>query len=93
MYIPKPINTDDVILPEDIISLGEKIAENTHEVWSENRMKDGWTYGEKRDDDKKHHPCLIPYSELSEEEKAYDRSTSFETLKLIVKLGYKITKE
>ena len=56
-------------------------------------MKDGWTYGEKRDDDKKHHPCLIPYSELSEEEKAYDRSTSFETLKLIVKLGYKITKE
>ena len=92
MYNPKPINTEDVRLSEDILELCEKIAKNTHEVWSANRMADGWTYGEKRDDEKKLHPCLVPYEELSESEKQYDRDTSMQTLKLVVKLGYKIIK-
>lgn len=92
MYNPKPINTEDVRLSEDILELCEEIAKNTHEVWSANRMADGWIYGEKRDDEKKLHPCLVPYEELSESEKQYDRDTSIETLKLIIKLGYKIVK-
>lgn len=93
MYTPKPIDTSDVVLSNDIIELCEKLSENTHEVWSETRIKDGWTYGEQRDDTNKHHPCLVPYNELSEEEKEYDRNTSLQTLKLIVKLGYKIIKD
>lgn len=92
MYNPKPIDTSDVVLDNEILDLCEQIAENTHEVWSLGRIKDGWSYGEKRDDEKKHHPCLIPYDELPESEKEYDRNTSMETLKLIIKLGYKITK-
>ena len=92
MYNPNPINTDGVILSKDILNLCEEIAKNTHEVWSAGRIADGWVYGEKRDDDKKHHPCLVPYEELSEQEKQYDRDTSMETLKLIIKLGYKISK-
>ena len=55
--------------------------------------KEGWTYGEERDDAKKHHPCLVPYEDLTETEKEYDRNTSQETLKLIMKLGFKIVKE
>ena len=93
MYIPKPINTSDIVLADDIMELGELIAKNTHEVWSEGRMKDGWVFGEVRDDAMKCHPCLIPYEELSEMEKEYDRNTSMQTLKLIIKLGYKIVKE
>lgn len=92
MYNPKPIDTSDVVLDNEILDLCEQIAENTHEVWSLGRIKDGWSFGEKRDDEKKHHPCLIPYDELPESEKEYDRNTSMETLKLIIKLGYKITK-
>ena len=92
-YQPQPIDTSDVVLSEDILALCEKLSENTHEVWSQTRINDGWTYGETRDDAKKHHPCLVPYDKLSESEKAYDRNTSMETLKLIIKLGYKITKE
>ena len=92
MYIPKPINTDDVILSDDILELSELIAENTHEVWSKRRIEEGWTYGDERNDEKKNHPCLIPYSELPDSEKEYDRNTSLETLRLIMKLGYKITK-
>lgn len=90
MYEPKPINTEDVVLPEEIVSLGERIAKNTHEVWSAGRMSDGWTYGEVRNDAEKKHPCLVEYEELSDSEKEYDRRTSMETLKLIYKLGFQI---
>ena len=93
MYKPNPIDTSDVILSSDIMELCEMLSKNTHEVWSETRIKDGWTYGEQRDDIKKHHPCLIPYDELPESEKEYDRNTSLQTLKLILKLGYKIIKD
>ncbi len=93
MYTPKPIDTSEIELTDDILELCELISKNTHEVWSAGRIKDGWSYGEQRDDAKRLHPCLIPYEELPESEKEYDRNTSIETLKLIIKLGYKITKE
>ena len=92
MYTPKPIDTSDIVLTEDIMELSELISKNTHEVWSENRIKDGWTYGDHRDDEKKLHPCLVPYEELDDSEKQYDRDTSLQTLKMIIKLGYKITR-
>lgn len=93
MYTPKPIDTRDIVLTEDIMELSELLSKNTHEIWSESRMKEGWVYGPVRDDIKKHHPCLIPYEALPESEKEYDRRTSLQTLKLIMKLGYKIVKE
>ncbi len=93
MYTPNPIDTREIELSAEIKELSELLAKNTHEVWSAGRIRDGWTYGEQRDDMKKHHPCLVPYEQLSDSEKEYDRNTSLETLKLILKLGYKISKE
>ncbi len=92
MYKPKPIDTSKIELPEELLELTEKIAENVHENWSAGRMSEVWTYGEKRDDAKKTNPCLVPYSELADSEKEYDRNTALETLKLIVALGYEIKK-
>ncbi len=92
MYKPQPIDTTGIELDADILELSELIAKNTHEVWSAGRIRDGWSYGETRDDEKKTHPCLVPYEELSEGEKEYDRNTSMETLRLIIRLGYKIVK-
>lgn len=92
MYAPQPIDTTNIILPDDLLELTEKIAENVHEVWSKGRIAEGWTYGEKRDDNKKETPCLVPYSELPENEKEYDRNTALETIKTILSLGYKIQK-
>ena len=92
MYNPKPINTENVKLPDDLLELTEKIAEQVHDVWSLGRITEGWTYGEERNDQKKTHPCLVPYAELPESEREYDRATAFATLKLIVALGYKIEK-
>ncbi len=91
MYTPKPIDTTDITLPEELLSLTEKIAENVHDVWAEGRISEGWTLGETKDPEKKTTPLLIPYEELADSEKAYDRNTAIETLKLIVKLGYTIT--
>lgn len=93
MYVPKPVETSEVVLTDDILKLSEMLAQNTHEVWSAGRLNDGWRYGETRDDNKKLHPSLVEYKNLSEKEKEYDRNTALETLKLIIKLGYKITKE
>ena len=70
------------------MALTEKLAENTHDVWAKGRIEQGWKYGKIRDDNNKLHPCLIPYSELPESEKEYDRNTALETIKLIQKLGY-----
>lgn len=92
MYNPNPIDTSTINLPTDLLELTEKIAENVHEVWSQNRIKDGWKYGEVRNDARKETPCLVPYNELPESEKEYDRNTALETLKLIIKLGYDIKK-
>ena len=91
-YIPQPIDTSDVELPEELKPLVEQMAKNVHEVWAENRIKQGWTYGEQRNDELKTHPCLVPYEELPEEEKVYDRSTSIDTLKFILKEGFTISK-
>jgi len=92
-YNPRPIDTSEIILSEQLLELTEQIAENVHEVWAAGRIAEGWTYGEKRDQELKQTPCLLPYGELPESEKDYDRNTAMETLKLIVKLGYTIKKE
>lgn len=92
-YLPNPAETSDVELPVELLPLIEEMAKNVHEVWAKNRMAEGWTYGPVRDDAGKKHPCLVPYDELPESEKEYDRATSQETLKLILKLGFGISKK
>ena len=91
-YISTPIDTSDIQLPEELNPLLEAMAKNVHEIWAQERIAQGWTYGEKRDDTLKHHPCLVSYEDLLEEEKDYDRNTSVGTLKLILKLVFKICK-
>lgn len=91
-YTPQPINTDDIKLSDELVKLTEAMAENVHEVWSAGRMADGWQYGKERNDALKLHPCLIPYEELPESEKEFDRATAISTLKLIQRLGFEIKK-
>ena len=92
-YIPKPENLENIQLSEELNNLVEAMAKNVHEVWAQSRMEQGWTYGQERNDQLKQHPCLMAYEELPEVEKAYDRDTAVGTLKLILKLGFNITKK
>lgn len=91
-YIPKPIDTSKVVIPPELKELAELLAENAHENWSHKRMEDGWRYGVLRNDAEKLHPDLIPYAELSDGEKEFDRVTSMETIKVLLALGYEIKK-
>jgi len=92
-FIPTPLDTSDVVLPQELQNLAETIAAQVHDVWAQNRLREGWTYGPERNDTLRQTPCLVPYEQLPEEEKAYDRNTAFNTLKLICKLGFKIVKD
>lgn len=89
-YKPKTVDTNDIVLSEDLLELTEYLARNTHDTWAEERYAQGWKYGHNRDDKKKEHPCLVPYDDLPESEKVFDRRTALETLKTIVALGYEI---
>ena len=92
-YTPKPIDTSHIVMSEDLLQLAERMAENVHDVWAATRIAQGWTYGPERDDANKKHPCLIPYADLPEEEKVYDRNTSLETLRFILAEGFIINKK
>jgi len=89
-YIPEPIDTEKVFLDKEILELGELLARNAHDVWARERIKQGWVYRSARNDERKEHPCLIPYEDLPESEKQYDRNTAMETLKVILSMGYEI---
>ena len=91
MYNPEPMDTSKVVLPEELLALTEQIARNVHDVWAKGRIAEGYTYGPTRDDVKKTNPCLVPYDELPDSEKEYDRRTAMETIALIVSLGYTIS--
>ena len=92
-YVPNPIDTRTVELSPELLELTEKLAENVHEQWARKRIEEGWRYGEHRDGVLKQTPCLVPYGQLPASEQAYDRETAMETIKVLVKMGYRITKE
>lgn len=92
VYEPYPIHLDDITLDEDLSELQEAIAENAHEIWAKARTDQGWTYGPERNDQKKETPDMVPYCNLLESEKLYDREMAMQTLKLVKKLGFEIRK-
>lgn len=93
MYNPKPIDTSGVILSDELLDLTEELAENVHDIWAQGRISEGWSYGCERDLANKKDPRLIPYDDLPDTEKEYDRKTALETIKFVVNSGYEISKE
>jgi hypothetical protein len=92
-YKPKPIDTGKEVLPRELCELTELLAQNTHDLWAKRRMAEGWVHGDHRDDVRKRHPNLVPYAELPNSEKEYDRTTAMEALKVIMALNYSIKKK
>lgn len=92
-YEPHPIDLADVPLSDDLQELREAIAENAHEVWAEGRRREGWTYGPRLDDAKKEHPDMVQYNLLPESEKQHHRDIAMNTIKLVKKLGWDISKK
>ncbi len=91
-YAPRPIDTRHITLTDEQQRLIEGLAANVHDVWGQKRLEDGWVYGVSRDDAKKTHPGLVPYADLSESEKDYDRVMVEQVVRAALALGYRIDK-
>lgn len=91
-YDPCPVFLDDVELDEDLLDLTEAIAENAHDVWGLARKNEGWRYGKENCLKDKTNPDMVPYCDLPESEKQYDRDMAIMTLKLAKKLGFRVSR-
>jgi RyR domain len=89
-YQPVPLDHSHIQLSDELTQLIDRLGRNNHELWAKQRMEEGWVLGPQRDDNKKETPMLVPYDQLPESEKEYDRIMAVETLKTILALGYKI---
>jgi hypothetical protein len=91
-YVPVTINTSQVTLGSDLEELVERLAENNHNHWARLRMDEGWRFGPERNDREKRRPDLVPYTQLPESEKEFDRMAVVEAIKTIIALGYQVSK-
>jgi RyR domain len=89
-YRPAPLDTSCVRLPDELLPLVEELAVNAHETWADLRLQEGWRYGHVRSDEARTHPCLVPYEQLPDSEKLYDRKIVLETIRAMLSLGYEI---
>jgi hypothetical protein len=91
-YKPNPISISSIKLSQDLLDLTERLAENVHNLWAEQRLAEGWKYGPYRNDATREHPGLRPYAELADSEKEYDRKVAMGSVKAILALGYRINR-
>ena len=76
-YEPQVPTTEELDRAAEVMAEAvEAIAEVNHDQWATDRIADGWRYGPQRDDEKKLHPDLVPYDDLPEGEKLYDRNAA-----------------
>ena len=92
-YDPKPIHTEHIVLSDEILELAELIAENAHDTWASARLRDGWTFGPERDDTERRHPCLVPFAELPERDRNFDRTMAIGSIRALLALGFSISRD
>jgi RyR domain len=78
-----------MLSPEEM----ESLAEAEHQRWSDERISQGWTFGPVRDDEKRLHPNLVPWSELSEADREKDREMMREISAVLTRRGLGFAKE
>ncbi|KAJ8269879.1 hypothetical protein GJAV_G00107820 [Gymnothorax javanicus] len=89
-YKPAPLNLSDVKLTPGQEGLVDKLAENAHNVWAKDRIKQGWTYGILQDLKNRRNPRLVPYALLDERTKKSNRDSLREAVRTLIGYGYNI---
>lgn len=56
----------------DLHTMGDFGPEVSHISWMKQKLEEGWVYGEVKDHEKKTHPCIVPFENLSIEQQAKD---------------------
>jgi hypothetical protein len=85
-------DTPTADLEEDsrLLLLVEFLSENTHDCWASKKFKEGWIYGETRNEAEKTHPNLIPYIDLDEADMDWNRQAAVGVLRALLERGFKI---
>ncbi|KAM8737289.1 ryanodine receptor 3 isoform 1-T1 [Acanthopagrus schlegelii] len=89
-YKPSPLDLSDIKLTPGQELLVDKLAENAHNVWAKDRIKQGWTYGIQQDLKSKRNPRLVPYVLLDERTKKSNRDSLREAIRTLIGYGYNI---
>ncbi|KAF5904193.1 ryanodine receptor 2-like, partial [Clarias magur] len=87
VFIPTPVDTNQVMLPPQLELMRERLAENLHELWLLEKTEHGWTHGPVRDDSKQVHPGLVEFSKLPDQEKHNNLQAAEHTLRSLLALG------
>ncbi|KAI9548377.1 Ryanodine receptor 1 [Dissostichus eleginoides] len=89
-YKPAPLDLTYVKLTPNQNTLVERLAENGHNVWARDRVRQGWTYSIVQDIMNKRNPRLVPYNLLDEKTKKTNRDTVSAAVRTLIGYGYNI---
>uniref|UniRef100_A0A669BFC7 Ryanodine receptor 1 n=1 Tax=Oreochromis niloticus TaxID=8128 RepID=A0A669BFC7_ORENI len=89
-YKPAPLDLNHVKLTPNQNQLVEKLAENGHNVWARDRVRQGWTYSIVQDIVNKRNPRLVPYNLLDERTKKTNRDSVNNAVRTLIGYGYNI---
>jgi voltage-gated potassium channel Kch len=68
----------------------EELARAEHDRWWHDLVRDGWTFGPEKDPERKRHPKLVPWSELTEEDRDKDREPVRALPHMLARVGFEI---
>lgn len=87
-YKPAPLDLSGIELTGRVEELIELLAENTHNVWSSERISQGWTYAVSDDPLNRRSPHLVPYSFVDPLIKKANMDTAADTVRTLLAYGY-----
>ncbi|MFT7807285.1 ryanodine receptor 2 isoform X1 [Arapaima gigas] len=89
-YKPAPMDLSHVKLSSTQEAMVDKLAENAHNVWARDRIRQGWTYGIQQDVKNRRNPRLVPYALLDERTKKSNKDSLREAVRTLLGYGYNL---
>uniref|UniRef100_A0A8C3ASD1 Ryanodine receptor 2 n=1 Tax=Cyclopterus lumpus TaxID=8103 RepID=A0A8C3ASD1_CYCLU len=89
-YKPAPLDLSHIKLTSTQEAMVDKLAENAHNVWARDRIRQGWTYGIQQDVKSRRNPRLVPYILLDERTKKSNKDSLREAVRTLLGYGYNL---
>ncbi|XP_058262192.1 ryanodine receptor 2 isoform X14 [Hemibagrus wyckioides] len=89
-YKPAPMDLSHIKLASTQEAMVDRLAENAHNVWARDRIRQGWTYGIQQDVKNKRNPRLVPYALLDERTKKSNKDSLREAVRTLLGYGYNL---
>ncbi|KAK1794494.1 hypothetical protein P4O66_011363, partial [Electrophorus voltai] len=89
-YKPSPMDLSHIKLASTQEAMVDKLAENAHNVWARDRIRQGWTYGIQQDVKNKRNPRLVPYALLDDRTKKSNKDSLREAVRTLLGYGYNL---